>query len=202
MKAVFIGLAVVLVLVFIGLWSRSVRAQDVMPVRVGQAAPDFTLRDQQGNPITLSEFRDDHTVVLYFYPKDDTPGCTKQACSFRDDLAQFQSLHVRVLGVSIDGLEAHRAFSEKYKLTFPILSDDSRQVSLAYGVLSRIAGFAYAKRTTFVIGADGTIRRIFTDVNPSKHTQELLDYLRNSLTPPTEGRDRPSVPASPASIRG
>jgi peroxiredoxin Q/BCP len=162
-------------------------AEDVVPIRVGQSAPNFTLKDQNGVPVTLSEVRGTHTVVLYFYPKDDTPGCTTEACSFRDDIARFTALNARVLGVSIDGLESHRAFAEKYQLNFPILSDEDHRVSRAYGVFSRVVGFSYAKRTTFIIGPDGAIRRIFTDVDPTDHTQELLQYLRDS---------RPVTPAA------
>lgn len=162
------------------LWPSGGRAETALPVRVGQAAPDFTLNDQNGMPVTLSEFRGDQTVVLYFYPKDDTPGCTKQACSFRDDLARFQALNARVLGVSVDGLDAHRAFAEKYKLTFPILSDEEHRVSRAYGVLSGFAGFTFAKRTTFVIDPNGVIRRIFTDVDPNDHAAEILQYLKSA----------------------
>ncbi len=169
-------------------WSSVGRGDTGLPVRVGQAAPDFTLNDQNGMPVTLSEFRDTQTVILYFYPKDDTPGCTKQACSFRDDLTRFQALNARVLGVSVDGPDAHRAFAEKYKLTFPILSDEDHRVSREYGVLSGFAGFTYAKRTTFVIGPDGVIRRIFTDVDPNDHAAELLQYLKTTLaSSPTEG---------------
>lgn len=170
------------------LWSSVGRAETGQRIHVGETAPDFTLSDQTGMPVTLTEFRGDQTVILYFYPKDDTPGCTKQACSFRDDISRFQALNVRVLGVSVDGLDAHRAFAEKYKLTFPILSDEDHRVSRAYGVLSGFAGFTYAKRTTFVIGPDGVIRRIFTDVDPKDHTTELLQYLKATLVSnPTEG---------------
>lgn len=168
-------------------WWRSAAAEEFVPLRVGQAAPDFTLKDQTGKLVTLSQFRDQHVVVLYFYPKDDTPGCTKEACSFRDDITRFNALGVRVLGVSIDGVESHRAFAEKNRLNFPILSDVDHRVSLAYGVFSRLVGFAYAKRSTFVIGPDGMIRRIFTDVDPQDHTVELLKYLSSQPSAPSEG---------------
>lgn len=174
------------------LWPSLGRAETALPVRVGQEAPDFTLNDQNGVPITLSEFRGEQTVILYFYPKDDTPGCTKQACSFRDDQARFQALNARVLGVSVDGLDAHRAFAEKYKLTFPILSDEDHRVSRAYGVLSGFAGFVYAKRTTFVIDPNGVIRRIFTDVDPKDHATELLQYLKSA----TDSASAPKLPES------
>lgn len=183
-----VAVAVVLIAGWGWLWSSVGMADTGLPVRVGQTAPDFTLNDQNGMPVTLSEFRGSQTVIVYFYPKDDTPGCTKEACSFRDDLARFQALNTRILGVSVDGLDAHRAFAEKYKLTFPILSDEAHRVSRAYGVLSGFAGFIYAKRTTFVIDPDGVIRRIFTDVNPKDHTIELLQYLKNTrASNPTEG---------------
>jgi peroxiredoxin Q/BCP len=184
----FILAAAALVVGMGWLWAASSRAEMALPVRAGETAPDFTLNDQNGMPVTLSEFRGQQTVVLYFYPKDSTPGCTKQACSFRDDLTRFEALNARVLGVSVDGLESHRAFADKYKLTFPILSDEDHRVSRAYGVLSGFAGFTFAKRTTFVIGPDGVIRRIFTDVDPNDHSSELLQYLKTLVAePPTEG---------------
>lgn len=186
--AALVGLAVVLLVGFAWGWARSARADGAVPARVGQSAPDFTLKDQNGRPVTLSEFRGNRTVVLYFYPKDDTPGCTKEACSFRDDMARFEALNVRVLGVSVDGIESHRAFAEKYRLNFPLLSDEDHRVSRAYGVFSSLAGFAYAKRTTFVIGPDGAIRQIFTDVDPKQHTVDLLKYLSGSpAQTPSEG---------------
>ena len=185
MKAwLMIGIATVLLIGVGWLWTRSSQAETAIPVRVGQTAPDFTLQDQSGNPVTLSQFIGHHTVVLYFYPKDDTPGCTKEACSFRDDIARFEALNARVLGVSIDGLDSHRAFAEKYRLNFPLLSDEDHRVSRAYGVFSSFAGFSYAKRTTFVIAPDGTIGRIFTDVDPNDHAAELLRYL-NELSSPS-----------------
>jgi peroxiredoxin Q/BCP len=174
--AALVGLAVVLLVGFAGGWARSARADGAVPARVGQFAPDFTLKDQNGRPVTLSEFRGNRTVVLYFYPKDDTPGCTREACSFRDDMARFEALNVRVLGVSVDGIESHRAFAEDHR------------VSQAYGVFSRLVGFAYAKRTTFVIGPDGAIRQIFTDVDPKQHAVDLLKYLSGSpAQTPSEG---------------
>jgi peroxiredoxin Q/BCP len=184
-----VAASVVVLLVGAGWWwVTSSRAEMALPIRVGETAPDFTLNDQNGVPVTLSDSWGRETVVLYFYPKDSTPGCTKQACSFRDDLSRFEALNARVLGVSVDGLDSHRTFAEKYKLTFPILSDESYRVSRAYGVLSEFAGFRFAKRTTFVIGPDGVIRRIFTDVDPKDHAAELLQYLK-TLVPqtPNEG---------------
>ncbi|HET8760911.1 MAG TPA: redoxin domain-containing protein, partial [Nitrospiria bacterium] len=155
MTTVVFTLTAILVIGAGWLWATSGRAEMAVPVSIGQMAPDFTLNDQNGMPVTLSDFWGRQTVVLYFYPKDNTPGCTKEACSFRDDAARFQALNARVLGVSVDGLESHRGFAEKYKLTFPILSDEDHRVSRAYGVLTEFAGFAFAKRTTFVIGSDG-----------------------------------------------
>jgi peroxiredoxin Q/BCP len=186
--ALVVVLAVALLVGAGWLWATSSRAEIALPVRVGQTAPDFSLNDQNGMPVTLSDYRGRQTVVLYFYPKDSTPGCTKEACSFRDDLSRFQSLNARVLGVSVDGQDSHRAFAEKYKLTFPILSDEEYRVSRAYGVLSEFVGFRFAKRTTFVIGHDGVIRRIFTDVDPKDHATELLQFLKSlAAEPPTEG---------------
>ncbi|HSG04978.1 MAG TPA: peroxiredoxin, partial [Nitrospiria bacterium] len=103
-------------------------------VKEGDSAPDFTLPDQGGNPVTLSGQRG-KWVVLYFYPKDDTPGCTKEACSFRDNILALQQLNTVVLGVSVDSVASHKKFSEKYELNFPILADETHEVCKRYGVL-------------------------------------------------------------------
>ena len=153
-------------------------------IEEGQSAPDFTLPDQEGKPVTLSGQRG-KWVVLYFYPKDDTPGCTKEACSFRDNLTAIQQLDARILGVSVDSVASHKKFAEKFKLNFPILADDRLQVTATYGVLTNSMGVKVARRSTVIIDPQGIIRKIFPSVKPEDHALEIhraLVELRNSVT--------------------
>jgi peroxiredoxin Q/BCP len=149
---------------------------------VGQAAPDFTLPSTTGKDVTLSQLRG-RTVVLYFYPKDETPGCTKEACDFRDHTAELEKSGVVVLGVSNDGLESHRHFKEKQKLPFPLLADVDAKVSKLYGVYGRqsVFGVPYTgiARTTFVIGRDGRIARIWPKVSVNGHVEEVLRFVHD-----------------------
>jgi peroxiredoxin Q/BCP len=145
---------------------------------VGDLAPDFQLTDEMGQTQTLSRYRG-KKVVLYFYPKDDTPGCTAEACGFRDHLGTFMDRDVVVLGVSPDSVESHQRFAQKYGLTFPLLSDPDHHVAEQYGVwVQKDAGGMGIARTTFVIGEDGRIAHVFHDVRPEGHQQEVLQYLR------------------------
>jgi thioredoxin-dependent peroxiredoxin len=151
---------------------------------VGQLAPDFTLPASGTTPsITLSELRGKR-VVLFFYPKDDTPGCTVEACAFRDLSAEFAALGVVVLGLSKDGLKAHEKFVSKFELTFPLLADTEALVSQEYGVW--VQKFNYGKpymgieRTTFVIDAEGIITHVFAKVKPQGHAQAVLEFLREN----------------------
>jgi peroxiredoxin Q/BCP len=149
-------------------------------LNVGEKAPDFDLMSDEGKQVRLRDFKG-KTVVLYFYPKDDTPGCTREACSFRDDLAQFKKKNSAILGVSLDDVKSHEAFKKKYGLTFPLLSDQGAIVSKAYGVYKKknMYGHIYwgLERTTFVIGPDGKIRSVFSRVKVDGHSQELLEVL-------------------------
>jgi peroxiredoxin Q/BCP len=146
----------------------------------GQRAPDFNLADDQGGMHTLSGYRG-RTVVLYFYPKDDTPGCTTEACGFRDTLGQFSDRGAVVLGVSPDDVSSHQKFIAKYGLTFPLLADEDHSVAERYGVWveKSMYGKTYwgIARTTFVIAPDGTIRKIFRGVRPEGHEAEVLAAL-------------------------
>ena len=143
-------------------------------------APDFTLTSDQDEAITLSQFRG-KKVVLYFYPKDDTPGCTKEACSFRDDYSQFLGKGAVVIGVSPDGEDSHREFRAKFGLPFYLLSDPDHAVAAMYGAWGekRNYGRVYEGilRSTFVIGEDGKIIKVFSKVKPEGHAQEVLPYL-------------------------
>ena len=140
-----------------------------MPLAVGTDAPAFTVKDTNGETVSLSDFAG-KTVVLYFYPKDDTPGCTKQACSFRDANVNYQGKDIVVLGVSADDQAAHQAFTQKYDLNFPLLADTEKALIKAYDV----DGGGYAKRVTYVIDGNGTIIHVDASVNTSSHASDVL----------------------------
>ena len=148
--------------------------------QIGEPAPDFTLPDQHGNPVTLSALRG-QTVVLYFYPKADTPGCTVQACGVRDHRADYEQAGVVVLGVSPDPVRRVAKFDEKFSLDFPLLADESHAVAEAYGVWveKSMYGRKYMgnERTTFVIGPDGKIKQLFRSVKPAEHDELVLGAL-------------------------
>ncbi|MEM9567365.1 MAG: peroxiredoxin, partial [Cyanobacteria bacterium P01_E01_bin.34] len=135
-----------------------------MALSVGSTAPAFTVKDTNGNTVSLSDFSG-KTVVLYFYPKDDTPGCTKEACSFRDRYDIYQNKDVVVLGVSLDDSESHQAFTDKYNLPFPLLADTEGALTQAYDV----DGGGYAKRVTYVIDSDGQIAKVYDSVKTDTH---------------------------------
>jgi peroxiredoxin Q/BCP len=149
-------------------------------VTVGDRAPEFTLPDETGKPVTLKSFRGQN-VVLYFYPKDDTPGCTKEACGFRDASGALLKNRAAVLGVSRDGLTAHQKFKGKYSLPFPLLSDEKATVSKAYGVYKQRNLYGRRswgiERSTFVIDPDGIIKASFRKVKVDGHVDEVLAAL-------------------------
>jgi len=151
-----------------------------MPISENIPAPDFELLDETGTPRRLSDYRG-RPVVLYFYPKDDTPGCTKEACSFRDDYSVYEEAGVVILGVSPDSPKSHAKFKEKYNLPFTLLADEEHRVCELYGAWGRkkFMGREYdgVLRTTFLISADGTILRVFPDVKPEGHSKEVLAAL-------------------------
>jgi len=140
-----------------------------MPLAVGTDAPAFTTKDTNGNTVSLSDFAG-KTVVLYFYPKDDTPGCTKQACSFRDAQSEYTSKGIVVLGVSADDEAGHQAFTQKYNLNFPLLADTDKSIITAYDV----DGGGYAKRVTYIIDGNGKIIGVDAAVNTSTHASDVL----------------------------
>jgi peroxiredoxin Q/BCP len=154
-----------------------------MALKPGDIAPDFSLPDGEGRMVNLADFRGQQ-VVLYFYPRDNTPGCTKEACSFRDAYADYQSNQVVVLGVSTDDAKAHTKFSTKFNLPFPLLTDAEGKVATAYDSygLKKFMGKEYMgiSRNTFVIGADGRIEKIYLKVKPENHAAEILAHLTNS----------------------
>lgn len=144
---------------------------------IGSPAPQFELPDQDGQLHSLEDYSD-QWVVLYFYPKDETPGCTTEACEFRDNIFAFRELNAQILGVSLDDVESHKAFSEKYGLPFPLLADVEGDTSSAYGVKTRMFGMIVAKRQTFIIGPGGNIAVHFEKVNPEEHSDEVLAALK------------------------
>ncbi|MEH2245909.1 peroxiredoxin [Nostoc sp.] len=143
-----------------------------MPLAVGTDAPAFTAKDTNGNTVSSSDFVG-KTVVLYFYPKDDTPGCTKQACSFRDAQSQYQGKDVVILGVSADDEVSHQAFTQKYNLNFPLLADSDKSLIKAFDV----DGGGYAKRVTYVIDPSGKITHVDANVNTTSHASDILAAL-------------------------
>lgn len=151
-------------------------------LQAGDVAPDFSLPAGTGEMVSLSAYKGKKRVVLYFYPKDDTPGCTKEACSFRDHLAAIQSRDTVVLGVSPDSLKSHDKFSQKYHLNFPLLSDEDHRVAEAYGAWGEksMYGKTYMGmiRKTFVIGKDGFIEHAFHKVKAEEHGEEILNLLK------------------------
>ncbi|HOJ02274.1 MAG TPA: thioredoxin-dependent thiol peroxidase [Anaerolineaceae bacterium] len=144
-------------------------------------APDFELQDENGVPHKLSDYAG-APLVLYFYPKDDTPGCTTEACSFRDDYSAFEQAHTKIVGVSTDSVESHKKFKNKYGLPFPLLSDPDHKVVEQYEVWAekRMMGKKYMGilRTTYLIDKDGNIARVFEGVKPAEHSQEVLEAIK------------------------
>jgi thioredoxin-dependent peroxiredoxin len=170
---------------FVGLFAlgayRAFAGPAKFTIEVGQPAPNFTLPDQTGAPVTLSEFRG-RWVVLYFYPKDDTPGCTKEACSFRDNLVALQQLNATVLGVSVDSVASHQEFAEKFELNFPLLADPDYAICRLYGTLTSYLGFTVASRSTVIIDPAGIVRQLFPDVKPTDHALEIHRALKQLQT--------------------
>jgi peroxiredoxin Q/BCP len=148
--------------------------------KVGQAAPDFSLPDQEGVQHKLQDFSG-KWLVLYFYPKDDTPGCTQEACAFRDDLHQLTALGAVVVGVSVDDSSSHAEFANKYHLPFPLLADKSTEVANRYGVLLNLGLFKVARRYTFLINPQGNVSKVYDKVETSRHSQEIIEDLKRVI---------------------
>jgi peroxiredoxin Q/BCP len=169
-----LALIALLTLIGIFVWSRVAHTGE--SPRIGEPAPTFSLPDQHGTLHALDDYRG-QWVVLYFYPKADTPGCTREACAFRDDLHKLKKLGAQVLGVSVDDSDSHAKFAEKYHLPFPLLADAGGNTAAAYGALTNLGLFRIAKRHTFLIDPAGNVAKIYTKVDTSRHSQEIIDDL-------------------------
>jgi peroxiredoxin Q/BCP len=152
-------------------------------LQVGQTAPAFRLQDQAGHWRSPADYHG-HWLVLYFYPKDFTPGCTTEVCTFRDDIAKLRQAGADVVGVSLDDVKSHAEFAAKYRVPFPLLSDADRKVSTAYGVLASRLGMHYARRTTFLVDPQGRIAKVYTDVDPEKSSTQVLADLASLKAAP------------------
>jgi len=172
MKILLLFLAIVALVFLISKQSEAANTP-----KPGDTAPDFRLVDQNGTIRSLSDFSG-QWVVLYFYPKDDTPGCTKEACSFRDDLTTLEKLGAKVVGVSVDDSDSHSKFASKYHLPFPLLADADGKVADSYGALTNLLLLKIAKRYTFLIDPKGKIAKVYLSVDTSRHSQEIVDDLK------------------------
>ena len=152
-----------------------------MALKVGDKAPSFKLKNQDGNTISLSSLKG-KPIVLYFYPKDNTSGCTKEACNFRDEFPKFGKMKAEIVGISADSVESHKKFAEKYNLPFNLLSDEKKEVLEKYGVWQEksMYGKKYMGivRTTFIIDSAGKIRRVFPKVKVDNHNKEVMEALK------------------------
>jgi len=153
----------------------SARAADAVPL-VGQAAPDFALPSQDGSPVSLKEFRG-KWVVLYFYPKDNTPGCTVEAHNFQQDLPKYEALNAVIVGVSVDSSDSHKDFCAKQGLTFKLAADTDKKVVEEYGSLKEMMGMKLASRNTFLVDPEGKIAKEWIGVKPAGHSAEVLAVL-------------------------
>lgn len=148
-----------------------------MAVKVGDPAPNFTLKSQKGKSVALNSFQGQKAVVLYFYPKDDTPGCTVESCTFRDSYQAFTDIGAEVIGISSDSIDDHQKFASKHNLPFTLLSDEGSQVRKTYGVPATLG--LLPGRVTYVIDKTGTVRHVFnSQFNPKAHVEEALGVLK------------------------
>ncbi len=176
-----IFLIIVAVAVIASLWvARAARAGELP--QVGQAAPEFQLPDQNGTSHALKDFNG-KWLVLYFYPKDDTPGCTQEACSFRDDLNQLTDMGAAVVGISVDDSDSHAEFAKKYHLPFPLLADKSGTVADSYGALMNLGILRVARRFTFLIDPQGKVAKVYLSVETSRHSKDIIADLKTLIAP-------------------
>ncbi|MBI3189003.1 MAG: peroxiredoxin [Gammaproteobacteria bacterium] len=171
------SLVVRICVIILGYLAISPTLAEESDMQIDMPAPAFTLQDQNAVQRNLADYRG-HWVVLYFYPKDDTPGCTTEACHFRDDYVEIKKLGADILGVSIDSEKSHAAFARKFSLPFPLLADKDGAVAKQYGALWGIWPVRFARRHTFLINPEGNIARIYRKVDPSKHSAELIAAIK------------------------
>ena len=165
-----VGLSLVSLVLYTSVFSES-------NLNEGVLAPNFNLQDQNGEWHSLEDYKGQY-VVLFFYPKDGTPGCTTEACSFRDNIFEFNSLDAQILGVSLDDVDSHQEFSEKYSLPYPILADVNKNCADDYGVLGKFMMMTIAKRQSFIIGPQGKILKRYNKVDPDTHTSEVIEDIK------------------------
>lgn len=173
LKLILGGLAALLLLASAVLWMLRPGAQRTE----GSVAPDFALQDQNGKTHHLGDYAG-RWLVLYFYPRDDTPGCTREACRFRDDIGILGRLDAAVVGVSVDDTKSHADFARKYQLPFPLLSDSDGKTATAYDSLLNLGLVRFARRHTFIIAPDGRIAARFDKVDPARHAEEVAQTLQ------------------------
>ena len=156
----------------------SISASSMAAALVGEPAPDFRLQDQKGEWHSIEQHRG-QWIALYFYPKDDTPGCTKEACAFRDNIFAFEELNALILGISLDDVNSHAEFAEKYSLPFSLLADTDKQAATSYNVIMKIGPMEMAKRQSFLIDPDGIIVKHYETVDPETHSTTVLADIRS-----------------------
>lgn len=164
------------VLLILAIWGYRQYNQPVR-FKVGDTAPNFSLPDSEGQPRALNTFLG-QWVVLYFYPKDHTPGCTKEACQFRNEYAQFKQMGAQVIGISVDTVASHSSFAKQHRLPFPLLADADGSVARQYGVLLDFVVFKAARRATYLIDPQGRIAQSYTQVDPEQHSADILRDLK------------------------
>jgi peroxiredoxin Q/BCP len=169
-----------LITLSLALFSPALTADE--PPAVGSAAPCFNLQDQNGDWHALEDYRGEW-LAIYFYPKDDTPGCTTEACNFRDSIYAFEAIGAHVIGISLDDVESHREFAEKFSLPFILLADVEGDTARAYGVLHDFKLVKMARRESFIVDPAGKVARHYADVDPDTHTAEVLSDLQELMKP-------------------
>ncbi len=172
MIKVFLFLVVVLTLVFVFKKTAFGSEEKLL----GKSAPDFKLKNSYGKLVSLEQFKG-KWLLIFFYPKDDTPGCTKEACSLRDNFTKIEKLNANIVGISIDSSDSHKVFKEKNNLPFMLLSDPDGETAKKYGALNNFYIFKLAKRQSFIIDPAGVVRRVYRNVSPSNHAQEIKTDL-------------------------
>ncbi len=175
MKNIFLKMLSLTAVISIFVWADAYT--DTQPA-VGDSAPTFKLQDQNGDWHTLGDYKGKY-VVLFFYPKDGTPGCTTEACNFRDNIFAFDDLNTQILGISLDDVDSHKEFSEKYSLPYPILADVEKESAVDYGVLGKFMMMTITKRESFIIDPEGLIVKHYKNVDPDKHTDEVIEELKS-----------------------